>query len=279
MDENNPVHPDMPFHICSISKWVTTLGVMILCERSILPLDRNVNDYLNDWKVRGIDGQEVDTVTLRHLLSHTSGVVDGEDSFTGYRDSMGHINELDILEGRFTYNQRPARGEHEPGEVFEYSDAGYVIVQKVIETVMRSDFEQIMEQLIFAPLKMEHTFYGTRTNFESREDLSSGYDSNGKPNDEKQILCPDLAAAGLWSTPYDMLILAQEFIDAMHDSGQVLPRQYISQMLSPQFTKSVGLEWVLFLNKPMDLFQKVGGGRAVHAICGLCTGICLYSDG
>ncbi len=235
LEENLAVGEEMPFHLCSISKWVTALAVMILCEKEVLSLDKNVNDYLHDWKIRDKEGLEVKTVTLRHLLSHTSGIVDGEDAFTGYRTNMGDITALDILEGKCTYNPKPARAEHPSGKVFEYSDTGYVVIQLVIENVMKQDFEQVMKDLIFLPLQMKHTFYGTIDNFEMREGLPTGYDESGKPNDVKQVICPDFAAAGLWSTPSDMLILAKEFIDSMHDKGKVLPKEYIIQMLTPQF--------------------------------------------
>ncbi len=237
LEEKNPVNEDMPFHLCSISKWITALAVMILCEKEILSLDRNVNDYLDNWKLRDLSGREVNCVTLRHILSHTSGVVDGEDSFTGYRADMGKITPLDILEGNCLYNTRPTRMEHQCGDAFEYSDAGYVIVQLIIENVMKQDFEQVINELIFSPLNMQHTFYGTKENFDARSSLPVGYNEHGEANDVSQVICPDFASAGVWSTPSDILILANEFIDSMNNKGRLLPKNYIMQMLVPQNRK------------------------------------------
>lgn len=236
-EKKDPVNEELPFHLCSISKWITALAVMILCEKGMLSLDRNVNDYLEHWKMRDMSGHEVSCVTLRHILCHTSGVVDGENSFTGYRVKMGQISAFDMLEGNCLYNTRPTRMEHQSGDVFEYSDAGYVIVQLIIETVMKQDFEQVINELIFSPLRMNNTFIGTQKNFDAKDYLPVGYNEKGEANDVRQVICPDFACAGVWSTPSDILILANEFIDSMHNRGRLLPKNYIMQMLVPQNNK------------------------------------------
>jgi len=97
----------------------------------LVDLDVDVNRYLTGWKVRNSDYHEI-CVTLRNLLSHTAGFIDGEDGFYGYRIGMKQISLEDILEGKTQYNQRAARVENEPGQVFEYSDAGYCVVQMII---------------------------------------------------------------------------------------------------------------------------------------------------
>lgn len=207
------------FPACSISKFVTAVCVMKLKAEGVLHLDKDVNTYLLRWKVRTKEGVEV-KVTLRNLLSHTGGICDGEDGFYGHRLKDGRIELLDILEGKTKYNNRPSRVENEPGTVFEYSDAGYCIIQQLIEDVTGKGFEKIAEQLIFDPLGMRNSFFGTPENLvhlRKEKKLATGYLGNGDSIEDDFPICPDLSASALWSTSTDLMILADDFMNSIVD--------------------------------------------------------------
>lgn len=84
-----PVDSNTVFPACSISKFFTAITVMKLQEQDILNIDEPVNSYLHQWKLLTVDGKESDA-TIRSILSHTSGIVDGEDSYIRYGTSMGY---------------------------------------------------------------------------------------------------------------------------------------------------------------------------------------------
>lgn len=199
------------FPACSITKYVTAICVIKLKSSGILDLYADVNQYLRDWKIRDLEGEEK-KVTLIDLLSHTAGIIDGEDGFYGHRIGDKNISIIDILEGRTTYNPRAARVEKKPGTFFEYSDAGYCIIQKIIEDITGKTYDKVIDELIFKPLGMEKSFIGTEENIKCHQkDMATGYNLSGEAIERGIPLCPDMAASSLWSTPSDILLLATDF--------------------------------------------------------------------
>ena len=102
-----PVNGSTVFPACSISKFVTAIIVMRLQEQGLLKIDEPVNRYLRQWKLLTAEEKESDA-TIRSLLNHTSGIIDGEDSFYGLRRSDPEIDLLDVMDGKTSYNKRRA---------------------------------------------------------------------------------------------------------------------------------------------------------------------------
>ena len=211
---NIPVREDTIFPASSISKFITALCVLKLQEQHRLDIDAPVNQYLRSWKLRTPDGDE-GTATIRQLLSHTAGVVDGDDAFYGLRQGDAKIALPDILEGKTTYNNRPARQEQEPGTAFGYSDAGYCILQLLVEEIAGAAFDTAAEALIFAPLGLARTFFATCENVAAHAaNMAAGYDGENLPLPGKRPYQPDLAASALWSVPTELLTIGRAFIAA-----------------------------------------------------------------
>ena len=120
------------FPACSISKFITAICLMKLREQKLIDIDRPVNLYLRQWKLLTLDGAESDA-DIRSILSHTAGIADGEEGFCGLHRSDPIISLKDILEGRTPYNNRPVRAEKYQGLAFEYSDAGYCVLQLLMQ--------------------------------------------------------------------------------------------------------------------------------------------------
>ncbi len=136
LENHTPVDDNTIFPACSISKLVTAICVMKLCEQKLIDIDKPVNDTLRQWMLLAPEGKESDA-TVRALLCHTAGITDGEDGFCGLRRGDPEISLIDILEGRTAYNNRPTRAEKPQGTAFEYSDAGYCILQLMLQELMR----------------------------------------------------------------------------------------------------------------------------------------------
>ena len=121
-DKEKQVHVDENtiFPACSISKFITAICVMKLHEKKLIDIDKPVNNYLQEWKLRTPDGTE-SKATIREILCHTAGILDGEDAFYGLRRGDPEITLIDILDGKTSYNNRLARAEKNPGTAFEYS--------------------------------------------------------------------------------------------------------------------------------------------------------------
>lgn len=230
------------FHACSVSKFVTSILVMILHQKNFLCLDTPVNTYLKGWSLTDIKGNLRDDVTLKHLLCHVSGVIDKEDSFYGFRNTDRYPSLIDILNGKCKYHSKEIHVEKEPGSTFHYSDAGYCIIQKVIEDVTGIGFAENAEKYIFHPLEMKHSFFADRESIKKKLNegflLATGYDCGHQPIEGKFVIHPDIAAAGLWTTPKDLILLAKDFLSSIEGNGCLLDKSLaipMTYVMFPQF--------------------------------------------
>ena len=232
-ENNTAVDDDTIFPACSISKFVTAICVMKLQEKQLIDIDRPVNDFLCQWKLLTPEGKESDAA-IRALLCHAAGIMDGEGGFCGLRRGDPEISLTDILEGRTAYNHRPVRTEKPQGTAFEYSDAGFCVLQLMLQEVMRKPFEDIAQELVFDPLRLEHAFFASDekiARFENR--MATGYDDRGLPIPGRFPLVPDLAASGLWSTPTELLMIAKAFMKAFHGEDAFLQAESAREMARP----------------------------------------------
>ena len=232
-ESNTPVNRDTVFPACSVSKFITAICVMKLHEQDVIDIDRPVNQYLQQWKLCTLDGSE-SNASIRSVLCHTAGIVDGEDAFYGLRRNDPEISLIDILEGKTAYNNHPVRAEKLQGEAFEYSDAGYCVLQQLLQEMMHKSFDEFVRNTLFNPLGLRSTFFATPRNmvcFESR--MATGYDEGGRPIPGRFPSVPDLAASGLWSTPEELLIIAREFMEAYNGRSGFLQQKTVREMAKP----------------------------------------------
>ncbi len=232
-ESNTLVNSNTVFPACSISKFIAAICVMKLHEQGAIDIDYPVNHYLKQWKLRTLDGSE-SNAAIRSVLCHTAGIVDGEDAFYGLRRSDPEISLMDILEGKTAYNSRPVRAEKPQEKAFEYSDAGYCVLQQLLQEIMDQSFDDIVRDILFHPLGLSSTFFATPGNmacFENR--MATGYDEEDLPIPGRFPAVPDLAASGLWSTPEELLIIAREFMKAYAGRSSFLQKDTVREMVKP----------------------------------------------
>ena len=230
-----PVDENTAFPACSISKFITAICVMKEYEQGRIDIEKSVNLYLNRWKLHTSSGEESDA-SIRLLLSHTSGIIDGEDGFYGLRRSDTPVNLMDVLNGKTSYNNRPAREEKPHGTEFEYSDAGFCVLQLLLEDLEQKPYEDIADEFVFAPLNLKNTFFASLKNLADYERIivmATGYDENGLAIPGKFPQMPDLAASGLWSTPKELLVIAKEFTAACKGNSTLLKTSSALEMAKP----------------------------------------------
>ena len=187
------------FNIGSISKVATGWGVMQLVQDGKVDLDKPINNYLKRWKIPESNFNN-QLVTLRNILSHTSGL------------SMGPVNGwvkssdksiIDFLNGD---NNGAGNVELiiEPNTQFSYSGGGYSVIQLLIEDVSGQSFNEFMTSKVFIPLGM------TSTTFEVNEDLmlssATPYDKDGKAT--SMVYFTATAAAGMHTTTRDLALFS-----------------------------------------------------------------------
>ena len=234
-EKNLFVDADTIFPTCSMSKFVTAICLMKLYEEKVIDIDAPVNNYLRQWKLLTTEGKESD-VTTRALMCHTAGIIDGEDSFYGLRRNNPEVSLLDILEGKTSYNNRPVRAEKPQGTAFEYSDAGYCVLQLLVQETAGRAFEDVVKEILFDKLHLENTFFASPGNlayFETNKMMATGYDGDDLPIVGRFPSCPDLAGSGLWSTPKEMLAIAREFVAAFNGRSDFLQEKSAKEMAKP----------------------------------------------
>lgn len=232
-EQRNPVDENSIFPACSIAKFVTALCVAKLHEQRKIDMDAPVNAYLRGWKLRTPEGSESDA-SIRALMSHTAGIVDGDDGFYGLRRDDPPVSLMDILEGRTRYNNRPTRAEKPQGEAFEYSDAGYCVLQLLVEEITGMAFADAAQSLVFDELGLRRAFFATPEKIrENSSAMVTGYDGQGLPIPGRFPVCPDLAASGLWTTPTELLAIARAFLAAIKGRGDFLQAQSARRMATP----------------------------------------------
>jgi len=137
---DQPVNKNTVFPVASISKWVTSFGVLKLVEQGKLDLDKPVDDYLTRWH---LPESEFDNkkVTVRKLLSHSSGLIDdlGYDGFTP-NETVQTIEESLTKASDTEYSYGVAKVGYEPGSEYMYSGAGYTLLQLLTDVTQSHNF-------------------------------------------------------------------------------------------------------------------------------------------
>ncbi len=148
--QGDPVTPAMPFSIGSLSKSFTAIAIMQLVEAGKLELDAPVQRYLPWFQVQDSDVSA--SISLRHLLTHTSGL---PRDFEASRTPEDAVNPAQL--------EQRVRSLHDtPLEVafgsYSYSNAGYTILALIIQQVSGQSYEAYLTKQLFAPLGMTHSF-------------------------------------------------------------------------------------------------------------------------
>ena len=142
------VTADDPVRIASVSKLVTALGVMRLVDQRVLDLDRDVSDFLG-WPLRNPAFPET-PVTLRLLLSHRAGLLDGDDDYV--------IPVGETLRARLAAPRLWDAG-HAPGsDWFHYANMNFPVVASVMEAATGERFDRLMAREVTAPLGLNACF-------------------------------------------------------------------------------------------------------------------------
>lgn len=160
IEKDIPMTIDEIMNIASISKTFTATAVMQLWEKGLLQLDSDINKYL-PYPVRNPHHPEI-PITLFHLLTHTSSIVDGAVYDASYSDGdpvislENWINGYLVPGGAF-YNKRQNFNKAVPGSIHEYSNVGYGLLGHLVEQVSGMPFNEYCKEHIQKPLGMEHS--------------------------------------------------------------------------------------------------------------------------
>jgi CubicO group peptidase (beta-lactamase class C family) len=228
-----PVDEHTRFQAASISKPVTAMAVVKAMQNGKLSLDTDINTILKSWKVPASEHTKHGPVTLRALLSHTSGSGDGF-GFPGYHPSAERPTVVQILNGEKPSNVGKVLFERPPFTYFKYSGGGTTIVQLALTEALGRPFPEILQDTVLGPAGMRDSAFEQPLSPERDKNAARAHDGQGRARDAKWHVYPELAAAGLWTTPSDLSRFAIDLQRALQgDANRVLSRAAAREMVSP----------------------------------------------
>ncbi|MEL7003841.1 MAG: serine hydrolase domain-containing protein, partial [Bacteroidota bacterium] len=208
---------------------VAALRAHQLAEEGIISLDSNVNKYLTSWKLPENEFTEKEKVTTRRILNHTAGLTVW--GFPGYDKGDTIPSVPDVLDGKG--NTDSVRVYKEPGESWMYSGGGYTIMQLMITDIEGMSFPEIMQSNVLDPVGMTSSTFENPLPQKYHPIAATGYRANGDEVEGKWPIYPEMAAAGLWTTPSQLILYAKE-IQQIYQGQQdgLLKANTVNEMLT-----------------------------------------------
>lgn len=227
------VDEDALFQAASISKPVTAMAALRAVQDGRFSLDADINTILKSWKLPAGEFTRRQPVTPRALMSHTSGLGDGF-GFPGYHPTAARPTIVEILNGSKPSNVGPVLMEREPFTAAKYSGGGVTLMQLALMDALGKPFPEIMQSLVLGPIGMTHSAFEQPLSPERDRHATRAHNGGGRAMDTKWHVYPELAAAGLWTTPTDLAKFAIEIQNAsLGRSARVLNQSTVREMLTP----------------------------------------------
>lgn len=227
IEDSIPMNINTIFNIRSMTKTFTGSGIQILIDKEKLTYDTKVSEYIPGFK-----NERSNSITIKQLLTHTGGLpLSIIKDFNEYQSLLDMANAI---------------GEHgpqfQPGEKFQYSDAGADVLGAIIEVVSNSSLYDFLSQNLFIPLGMKDTYpITTKTDLRDNRVASSYGGSPGNwtrfwtPNDKPFYPFP-WGSQSFYGTPVDYAKFLVMWMDAgKFNDNRILSPRAINNMLTPVF--------------------------------------------
>ena len=214
----------------SISKPVAALRAHQMVEDGTFSLDENVNSYLKSWQVPDNEFTQEEKVTLRRILNHTAGLTVW--GFPGYDKGDKVPSTVEVLDGKG--NTDSVRVYKVPGESWMYSGGGYTIMQLMIEDNESVSFTESLQKNVLDKMNMRGSTFGNPLPEKYHDLAATGYRGDGREVEGKWPIYPEMAAAGLWTTPSQLIQYAIE-VQKINNTQQdgILKYETVKEMLTP----------------------------------------------
>jgi CubicO group peptidase (beta-lactamase class C family) len=265
-----PVTAGTLFQAASISKPLFALAVLHQVDAGKLKLDTDVNEYLKTWKLPQNEFTREQKVTMRRLLSHSAGLT--VHGFQGYEAGAKLPTTAQILDGVAPANNLRIRVDILPGSKHRYSGGGYVLAQLLLEDVTRVPLPKLLQDTVFGPLRMTHSTFEQPLPASRTDEVALPYRSNGQVVRGGPHVYPEMAAAGLWTTPSDLARYALGVRAALAGESSVISAATAREMLTPVIGMQ-GIGPVLGGSTSRKLFAHNGANEGYR--CALVA----YEDG
>ncbi|SPF50350.1 Beta-lactamase [Candidatus Sulfopaludibacter sp. SbA4] len=224
-----PVDAETLFQAASISKHVAAMVALHVVDEGKLSLDEDVNLKLRSWKVPENEFTKTEKVTLRRLLNHSAGLT--VHGFPGYAAGAPVPSLVEILDGKKPANTDPIRVDVVPGTLWRYSGGGYEVMQQLVMDVTGKPFPQLAREIVLGPLGMSRSTYEQPLPSRYGGNAASAHHADGMTIPGEWHTYPEMTAAGLWTTPSDLLRVVRELQTGSHVLKPETQRQMLTKVL------------------------------------------------
>lgn len=234
-----PANENTVFQIGSMSQPPTQLAILQLVDQGVLDLDTDINQYLQSWQFPVNKLTQERPITIRQLMLQSRGIKFPYKP-KGFAAGSTLPTHLQLLNGEAPAKNPAVKLKSDINKSGNNSFAPALILQQILMDHYQLPFPELMEQYVFAPLNMKHSFYAAEPSAEQQENIAIGYDDNNKPMPDGFLRFPELAASGMYSTAYDYALFIQALFDSIKGKeGAILSQELAQQALLPESDEDV----------------------------------------
>lgn len=262
LETDTPIQPSSIFHVASVSKQFTAATIMLLEREGKLSLDDNIRKYLPEIPDYGTP------ITIRHLLTHTSGLRDQWEllAFARGRFEEDRITEPDVLD----IVSRQKALNFNPGSEYVYSNTGFTLLGVIVKRITGQSLKDFAAQRIFAPLGM------TRTHFHDDYTMlvpgrTSAYEPRSGPGARWRVSIPNFdtyGATNLYTTVGDLLKWEANLDHPIVGDARMYARMQMPTPLTTGDTSNYGFGLVMGTYRGVRVIEHNGADAGYRSYVG-----------
>ncbi|HEY7161554.1 MAG TPA: serine hydrolase domain-containing protein [Acidobacteriota bacterium] len=244
IEQKIPCTTSTNFRLASVSKQFTATSILILASQNKLSLDDPITKFFPEFPAYGKE------ITVRHLLSHRSGLIDYEDLIPdGTTIQVGDRNALNLV-------RQQNKTYFPPGSDFRYSNTGYALLSLIVESVSGNTYAAFLKRNIFSPLQMTNTL-AYEAGISKVENRAYGYalENNKFVPSDQSLTSAVLGDGGIYTSVNDLFKWDQALYTDKILSQKILREAYT--VASPKTdidNAGYGFGWYITKHRDTDLF-------------------------
>jgi len=222
------------YRLASVTKQFTAMAIMMLAERQKLSFESKLTDFFPNFPAYGKQ------ITVRHLLNHTSGLIDYEDLIPP--ETVVPLKDQQVLD----LLQQQDSTYFPPGSQFRYSNSGYALLALIVETTSGSSFATFLEKNIFKPLKMKNTVaYEKGISVVHQRAYGYRQQANGFERSDQSLTSSVLGDGGIYSSIEDLYKWDQALYTDKMVNSKTLQQAFTPGVLMNDEGEGYGFGWFI----------------------------------
>lgn len=247
LEERTPSASKTNYRLASLTKQFTAMAIMMLVERGQLAYADRLTALIPEFPAYGKE------ITVRHLLTHTSGLIAYEDVLPA--DTTGPVKDRDVLR----LLERQDHTYFPPGSMFRYSNSGYALLALIVEARAKISFAQFLKRNIFRPLHMDGTVAFER-GVSSVDRRAYGYSRSGDhfARTDQSLTSSVLGDGGVYSSVADLYKWDQALYTAKLVRAETLKQAFAPAVQTDEQDVSYGFGWFVGSERGRKLLWHYG---------------------